>query len=282
MLIDYKHLYLPSDCENNCRNCGYGEELLENKGVKKKISKVEDENIELLGKEPLKSKVFYETLKELKKRGARSIKIRTNARLLSTKKKVKEVIKGGARVFEIEIFGPDSKTHNKVTDSKAGFSQMIEGVKHLNGGPNSFLSARVGITRENQGKLKEISDFVEKMGFHRIIFSLKDTDLHLDDLRKELRKCLDKNTANGIMSLTEGVPPCFLGDNYVYYIKELYTDTIWSYTKLEECENCFYRDICPGVKDEFKKHNYGGKISSLKENKDRKRTRKGVKKLRSR
>jgi sulfatase maturation enzyme AslB (radical SAM superfamily) len=210
----------------------------------------ESDNIILYGGEPTLRNDLLSIITAAREKGYRRIKLVTNGRSFSNVHYLQQVIKSGASLFEITLWGSNPNLHEYLSRTPGSFWETIHGLENLSEIPHDkFVCTRIPVCKENLSDIENIVMTALNTGAHRIILSNQDQNLSVQSAFPHIANAINISIFNRVWILTEGIPFCLM-QGLEQHISEIYTgwDTIYQrmHQKNKECVECIYEDLCPG------------------------------------
>lgn len=158
-------------CNNNCIMCSVRPKSLNYKPrsteeIIKDIKlgrKQGYQRIEFTGGEPTIRKDIILLIQEAKKMRYSEIAISTNARMFSSLKYLRLLIKSGLNRVTTTLYAPNPTDHELITRAPGSFIQTVSGIKNVVG-QNITISVNTVIFSATVKKLRETGEFIAKMG----------------------------------------------------------------------------------------------------------------------
>ncbi len=279
-----------SSCQNACFFCtkipkprGDLEKniKLEKEKLINLVQSFEIEKVDISGNDPGEVENLPELVKEIKEiTHSQSIQLSTHGMTLSNIKFLIDLIKNGVDNFQLPIYGPSDKIHDRLTQNKGSFLLLFKALLNI-GLIRKKYPERIKkvvlitmIMKENQSSLGKLIDFVLKLGFiDELILGLagffpgKDFFLpHIPNfeklsrqlgnfIRKREKQIFQQNLTLRLLD----IPPCISQINwlttyfkppfrgYSYFGKKDQEAPIYMLKeKNKACQQCFYNKECPG------------------------------------
>lgn len=256
-MLYFKKIFLGRRCQNACRSCGAGGREAEppKERIEAAIREASAENVLFWGGEPLLRQDLAELVGLAARRGARRVKLRTNARGLDTGR-LQELLEAGVYFFEVKVAGPDADVHDAVCgrpgayDETCGGLASIRRVTELRGAPlRPYLECTVPIVRENLPLLAFTLQSLLPYEPDRVHFELADPGLSLLKVVPPLRAALENAMFGKVWATTLGLPPCVMA-GWEPHVRENLPGAP-SGRKLKPCKGCVLREVCSGVSPEL-------------------------------
>jgi len=260
-MITYHRLFLGSQCDNDCLVCPARNDE-KNRGLTELIHEFDalddPENIELWGGEPTLHKDLVSLISYARSRGARRIKLATNARSLAEWDVLTSLAEQGCRLFEVKINGSRPETHEAVTGARGSFDQTIQGLQNLGTlsssskeyGSSIYVGARVAVCQANFEDLTSIVSLLISFGVDRIVLARRGSDFLLGEAAQMAANAMKVATLNRTWSVCEGFPPCLMKACEMH-VAELIQPAIQERERLKACRACAYKDICGGPPEDY-------------------------------
>ncbi len=275
-------VYLGPNCNNRCSFCSLNKEDFPRKSaedVRKelKIIKKFADDVKFTGGEVTIRPNIMQIISYAKSLGFKNICIESNGRKFSDKEYARKMIKSGANIFSVFIYGHKPKLHEKLTGVKGSFGETVSGIKNLVRYAGNVLNVEVivAITKLNYKYLSEIAKFSWKLGVGHVTLSFatacgsllinKEAIPTISDVITYITDVL--NTFSDRNMGISYIPPCFLEghEKYINFIKipskmviknPNFTMIIESELKKNmlkgsTCKKCRFDDICYGLWKEY-------------------------------
>ncbi|NWF51498.1 MAG: radical SAM protein [Nitrospirae bacterium] len=258
-MIRYKELFLGPKCDNKCLFCYYrlgNYEQPDFNTINNLLGQTEHDSVVLYGGEPTLRNDLFEIINIVKKNGFRRIKLVSNGRSFSNNQFLLQLIKEGCLLFEIKLWGSNPDIHDYITQTPNSFLQTINGLENLQRlSCDKFICLRILLCRQNFTDIVNMIITGINLGVNRIVLSLEDHNVPLQDLLPYIRIALNISILNRVWILTEGFPFCVMqglehhiGEIYHGYGSKIYPRT---YKYHKNCQHCIYKGICHGVYTEY-------------------------------
>ena len=228
------NLYTTLRCNNNCISCGLGKKSFFRtiKDIKKEIilARNYSENIVITGAEPTIDKNFFSVMDIIKKYNFKNVILTSNGRMFSYDSFTDKVMKKDVIThFVISMHSDKSEIHEKITRVKGSFNQSIEGIKNIIKN-NKFVMADVVISKISFHTLPSLAELIVSLGIKQTnqVYvrpvgvggsNFREITPLLSEIANPVKKSIDIYKNNGIFTLTEGIPYCFM-KNYEKYVGE--------------------------------------------------------------
>lgn len=254
-MIAYQKLCLGPEANADCAPCPAREEekTYDSRGLNNQVDALADpENIELCGSATTLHKDLLSLISRARARGARRIKFVTSGRWLADWDRLKELIDGGCRLFEVRIHGSRPETHEPITGQRGSFNQTLQGLQNLSTLSGSaehegaiYVAARVAVTRANLEDLIPTIALLASLGVDRIILARRGLDLPMTEAAQVVGNAMRVAALNRVWSVCEGFPPCLMKGSEMH-VTELLRPSPSKAKKPKGCRGCTYIDICSG------------------------------------
>lgn len=254
-MIAYQKLCLGPEANADCAPCPAREEekTYDSRGLNNQVDALADpENIELCGSATTLHKDLLSLISRARARGARRIKFVTSGRWLADWDRLKELIDGGCRLFEVRIHGSRPETHEPITGQRGSFNQTLQGLQNLSTLSGSaehegaiYVAARVAVTRANLEDLIPTIALLASLGVDRIILARRGLDLPMTEAAQVVGNAMRVAALNRVWSVCEGFPPCLMKGSEMH-VTELLRPSPSKAKKPKGCHGCTYIDICSG------------------------------------
>ncbi len=254
-MIAYQKLCLGPEATADCGPCPAREEekSYDLRGLNNQVDALADpENIELCGSATTLHKDLLSLISRARARGARRIKFVTSGRWLADWDRLKELIDGGCRLFEVRIHGSRPETHEPITGQRGSFNQTLQGLQNLSTLSGSaehegaiYVAARVAVTRANLEDLIPTIALLASLGVDRIILARRGLDLPMTEAAQVVGNAMRVAALNRVWSVCEGFPPCLMKGSEMH-VTELLRPSPSKAKKPKGCHGCTYIDICSG------------------------------------
>lgn len=259
-MITYHRFFLGSECDNNCTVCPVRNEE-KNRSLTELIAQLDvlpdPENIELWGGEPTLHKDLVSLISYARSRGARRIKLVTNARSLAEWDVLTSLAEEGVRLFEVKINGSRPETHDAVTGVRGSFDQTLQGLQNVSTlsrsdehGNSIYVGARVAVCRANLEDLTSIVSLLISFGVDRIVLARRSSDFLLGEATRVIANAMKVATLNRTWSVCEGFPPCLMKAGEMH-VAELIQPAFQEGERPKGCRGCAYKDICSGPPEDY-------------------------------
>lgn len=254
-MIAYQKLCLGPEANADCAPCPAREEekSYDLRGLNNQVDALANpENIELCGSATTLHKDLLSLISRARARGARRIKFVTSGRWLADWDRLKELIDGGCRLFEVRIHGSRPETHEPITGQRGSFNQTLQGLQNLSTLSSSaehegaiYVAARVAVTRANLEDLIPTIALLASLGVDRIILARRGLDLPMTEAAQVVGNAMRVAALNRVWSVCEGFPPCLMKGSEMH-VTELLRPSPSKAKKPKGCRGCTYIDICSG------------------------------------
>ncbi len=254
-MIAYQKLCLGPEANADCAPCPAREEekTYDLRGLNNQVDALANpENIELCGSATTLHKDLLSLISRARARGARRIKFVTSGRWLADWDRLKELIDGGCRLFEVRIHGSRPETHEPITGQRGSFNQTLQGLQNLSTLSGSaehegaiYVAARVAVTRANLEDLIPTIALLASLGVDRIILARRGLDLPMTEAAQVVGNAMRVAALNRVWSVCEGFPPCLMKGSEMH-VTELLRPSPSKAKKPKGCRGCTYIDICSG------------------------------------
>ncbi len=254
-MIAYQKLCLGPEANADCAPCPAREEekSYDLRGLNNQVDALANpENIELCGSATTLLKDLLSLISRARARGARRIKFVTSGRWLADWDRLKELIDGGCRLFEVRIHGSRPETHEAITGQRGSFNQTLQGLQNLSTLSGSaehegaiYVAARVAVTRANLEDLIPTIALLASLGVDRIILARRGLDLPMTEAAQVVGNAMRVAALNRVWSVCEGFPPCLMKGSEMH-VTELLRPAPSKAKKPKGCRGCTYIDICSG------------------------------------
>ncbi|HOF00864.1 MAG TPA: radical SAM protein [Spirochaetota bacterium] len=278
-ILDLKLTYR---CNNNCLYCCQDRNLrklnsdLTIEYVKKTVNEeLPISKVVLTGGEPTTHSKIVEIIEYLHKKQVPNIQLQTNAKTLSDKIFLKNLINAGINSFGISIHGYNEYTHEAFTNTKNSFSNLVKALENIR-----YFDIPVAlncvVTKHNIDCLDKIYQFVIYNDFANTLqyafihitgnAKLGLTDyVNITEAAEAIKIIIAKNTNPNTKIFTEAIPFCLM-TNYEKNVSELYINdnvVICDFrekkhfrqksfkNKPSTCKKCLFNSICPGTWMEY-------------------------------
>jgi len=261
-LISYQNLFIGGQC-NNCKNCRFTEERYFKpfEEIQKEIEQTKSENICICGGEPTVHPNLLEIVKALKAHGVKRVKIRTNGRMLSNPRVLKEILLAGAHVLEVKMFSADSELQDRLAKSgsavqirkalknikelkcRGPITKMLPGSFNLYRMPTTIL--RIPMLETNIASLGKTAEFACRNGVEEILLDFTCYDGDIARIEKAVSEAVRLSIENNTWIVFEGLPLC-LAPGLEEHVSEIYSKPE-GLRKTKECGGCIFRELCPGI-----------------------------------
>jgi len=253
-VLQYKEIFLGSQCNNKCLYCPICHKDLPQPDLHSlldSLKKRESDNVALYGGEPTLSKELFPIIDAARKNGFRRIKLITNGRALADAQFLYRVAAAGCRLFEITLWGSHPPLHDHLTGTAGSFQETVRGLENLAGFPeDKFVCLRIPVCKENYTDLGNTVATALSFGVHRIVLSVEDHALAFRSVLPHIHNAINISIFNRVWILTEGVPFCLMA-GLEQHIGEIYQGVTTVYERTLEkhryCAECIYRELCFGV-----------------------------------
>ncbi|MEA3430467.1 MAG: radical SAM protein [Nanoarchaeota archaeon] len=266
-------------CNNNCKFCVVAHERKlgtrtteEIKNCLKESKKTCDEVV-FTGGEVTIRKDILEIVSYAKELKYKVIQIQTNGRMFCYEDFCKKMIKAGANVFALALHGHNSKIHDKLTNAKGAFNQVVKGIKNLKKLNQNVITNTV-VVKENYKNLPELAKIFIELKVDQFQFAFvhalgnaeknfNEIVPNISEAAKYIKKGVNIGKNSGIPAMIEGIPYCLL-EGYQESISEnVMPDTeinaisygkvdfskqgrLEAKMKFDFCKECKYDNICEG------------------------------------
>jgi MoaA/NifB/PqqE/SkfB family radical SAM enzyme len=164
------------NCNNNCLFCY---DKLHKNLPEKTTEELKEEiyiafkkgysEIHFIGGEPTIRKDICELIKYAKNLGLKTV-ITTNGRMLAYASFANQLVKSGGSQIFISLHGHNQKVHDRITQSKGAFCQVISGIFNLKKIGFKNLAINTAIVKQNYRFLPEIAKIAVKLKVSRVDF----------------------------------------------------------------------------------------------------------------
>jgi len=238
-------MFVGFSCNNNCVFCSANSfnKSKNNRSTEEVASAIVNnasdyDLIEFLGGEFTIRKDAIQLISLAKKAGYKKISLETNGRMLSNKKFAEKIIKAGLDKISFSLHGSNSKTHDKLTQTKDSFNQALQGISNA-----CELGAFCTVTFViNQLNYKEIPAFVKLIGKYplkSIMFNYMRPEQHLSDQTLKNYLCAYSKTVPYVKQVGQNKKT----DNNT----NLFGSLERSCVKLDRCKVCLKNKVCIGI-----------------------------------
>lgn len=259
-MLRYKKIFVNNQCNNHCLYCLYlNKGLLQPsfESIMAEITDKEQDGIEFYGGEPTIRSDLVSILWTAKKKGFRRIKLTTNGRAFSDIHFLQSIISAGGNIFEIKLWGSTSHLHDSITRVHGSFIETLRGLDNLtNLLEEKFICIRIPVCEQNYLDLENTVAMILGFGINRIILSYADPNLLFRKAMIHIKNAINIAILNRIWILTEGLPFCIM-NGLEPHILEIYSG--WnnsdrrSFQRHKNCINCIFRELCPGIPNDYLK-----------------------------
>lgn len=195
-------------CNNHCVMCSVHsgadrkEEVTFEEAVEQiKRNAIDHNHIEFTGGEPTVRDGLADLIKIAKECGYKQIGISTNGRLLADKEYCDGLVNAGMNYATIAIHGHDPETHEKMTDAKGSFEELVQGIKNLSASGATVSAASV-MNRFNHKTFYKIGELLLSLQ----VPTWAITDLIPDGRAQDLYKELSVSPKEKEEALLETIP----------------------------------------------------------------------------
>jgi hypothetical protein len=253
IMLQFKRIFIGSRCQNSCPFCAAAGREAEpaRAQVEAALREASAENVVFHGGEPLLRTDLPELARLAVRRGARRLKVRTNARALAGTDLLAVLLEAGVYFFEVKVCGPAPEVHDAVCGSR-GFEETFAGlsaireVSELRGAElRPYLECVVPVVKENLDLLEPTLHGLLTFQPDRLHFELSDPDLGLLKAAPYLKAALETALFNKVWATTLGLPLCVMG-GFEPHVREALPGAA-SGRKLKPCKRCVLREVCAGV-----------------------------------
>jgi len=253
-MLHFKRVFTGSGCQNACPFCqAAGREAEPSQAaVEAAIREACAENILFWGGEPLLRPDINELACLAVRRGAKRLKVRTNARKLVEADLLNSLIEAGVWFFEVKVCGPTPEIHDAVCGRRGAFEETMAGIAALRQVTEMrgikltpYLECVVPVVKENLSSLEQAVQSLLAFEPDRIHFELSDLDLPLTRTAAYLRGALETALFNKVWATTLGLPLCVMA-GFEPHVREALPGAPTG-RKLKPCKGCALRDVCAGV-----------------------------------
>jgi len=253
-LLRYKEIFLNNQCNNKCLYCSLRKKppsQLDLNTIITSLEQKKEDNVVFYGGEPTSRNDIFDIINAAKRNAYRRIKLFTNGRAFSNVQFLSQIINAGCYLFEIKLWGSNPSLHDYITQATGSFGETIQGLENLAGlSHEKFVCVRIPICKENYTDLENTVSTALNFGINRVILSLHDYKLPLNQVLPRIKNALNISIFNRIWILTEGLPFCAM-HGLENHMGEIYYgwDTVYDRTFQHHtyCIDCIYRELCPGV-----------------------------------
>ena len=265
---DSNALFVGTKCNCNCVMCPYaetarkGQKMLPLAYLKEWIDYIPSDApfITVTGGEPtLLGKGLLEAADHLNQRLPYTcIQLLTNGRAFSNEEysfSFKKLMGPNWRIA-IPLHGADPVLHDAITQTPSSFTQTVEGIIKLEGGP-AELEVRVVVTRLNCSAMTDIAKYIVD-NFHGIacvnfmglemmgnaVVNSKDVWIDYEEAFKYVRPAIDYLVENGQDVSIYNFPLCTVDRQYWGMCARSISD--YKVTFDSQCDGCRVKEICGG------------------------------------
>jgi len=290
--MNYLHLNLGWNCNNNCITCPeYREKtkkIISKSEILEKIKKIKNmKKLFITGGEPTIHPNFFGILKEIKKKDPKiKITLLSNGRMFSYPSFIEKIKEYNINTFYISLYGTDSKTHDSITRCPGSFRQTIQGINNLIKNKKRVTTSMVinKLLYEDLDKDSEkfIKNFIHGPPLFR--FRLvnivgeaekfqKILNIKFSKIWPDLQKLLDFLIERKIkFKLDNMMPYCLIPKRYHQFIAQkiegkqtlinfndshnkIIIDYQNPFIYIEKCKDCVYIKDCKGINSFYLKYN---------------------------
>lgn len=274
-MLQYKEIFLGNQCDNKCLYCSYRQRdpsQPDFKMITTALNRGEEDSVAFYGGEPTLRSDLSGIILTARQNGYRRIKLITNGKAFSDIQALLQIVNGGCNLFEIKLWGSNPDLHNYLTQTPESFWHTIRGLENLqNLSCDKFICLRIPVCKQNYTDIINMITLGINFGVHRIILSFQNPNLSLKDLLPHIKIAIHISILNRVWILTEGLPFCVM-QGLEPHIGEIYyrhdnTMNLKTYRYHKYCQNCVYKEICPGVEGEYLNQFGDRDFSPIKESK---------------
>jgi sulfatase maturation enzyme AslB (radical SAM superfamily) len=259
-LLRYKKIFLGGPCNNNCIYCPADHKDLPQvdfSTIRNSLDQKESDSVVLHGGEPTLRKDLPDIVNAARDKGFRRIKLLTNGRALSNTHYLGQVMNAGCSLFEITLWGSNPNLHEYLSRAAGSFWETITGIENISAVPHDkFVCLRIPICKGNLSDLENIVITALNLGTNRIILSMQDPALSLQEVLPHIINSINISIFNRVWILTEGLPFCLM-QGLEQHISEIYSGWETLYEKMyqhhKQCAECVYKELCPGTEVRYVK-----------------------------
>lgn len=290
-------------CNNNCLFCVNSDKRnLKNKEKKEIIKEIylaKKQNadiIEFIGGETTIRNDFIEIISTARKLNIPDIVIATNGRMFSDINFAKKAINAGLSTVIFSVHGPNSTIHDKLTQVKGAFKQLIKGIENLKKIGFKNINGNTTIVKQNYRYLSEIAKLYIKYRIRNVEYIFVDPNYggaydnfyklvpKISNAAPYMRKALDIGNNYGFDQWkVRYVPLCYFKThlNQISELNEvrLFDTKHWApdfinndvltsrkivgRIKPEKCKKCKLYNICEGIWKEYLKKYGDGELKPV-------------------
>ncbi len=270
-------------CNNNCKFCYVhaddgempNKSTLQLKGDIDKSRERGTTEIAFLGGEPTIRKDIFELIRYAKSKGFQQVKLTTNGRMLSYPWFVDKLVDAGVTKILFSIHGPNAEIHDKLTQVKGSFDQLMKGIENVKKYSEVIIETNSTMTKENIEYLPDMARLFVKLGMwsSEVIFVfpkgnalkyVKDVVPRYSDASEFMVEAIEIGKESKTKILMRYVPYCIL-PHHIEYIADQFDpaereqlgpdvetlDVIKARKELdraqvEQCEGCKFQLECEG------------------------------------
>lgn len=274
------------NCNNHCDFCAQGDKrsrvkmktFKEISSILRQAKKNGISSVVFTGGEPTLHPNIFEIVREAKKIGFIDIQLQTNGRTFAYYDFCKELKKAGVNQMGPSIHGSKAEIHDKLTNSKGSFNEVVEGIINCKKLGMYVLTNSV-ITSLNYKDLPDLARLLiylkvdqYQLAFVHIIGTAWENRKWIVPkktiIMPYVHKALDIGIKSGVLCYTEAIPYCFM-KGYENCIAEkiipegpvvdadIFVENYGEYRrkkgkiKHKKCQKCFYYKICEGPWREY-------------------------------
>ena len=265
------YLTISKDCNLNCVFCSAKDRNFKqsDKEIMESI-KLADDELQVGGWEPTLSKDVVRWVKNAKKRGVKSIILRTNAVLLAENVDlIRELVDAGVDQFNVNFPSHVSKVCDFITQTKGSYNKKIKALHNLveiAGGDK--VRVTFVINKLNYTTMPGYVRFMAKhfpsilcLGFNLVhvegqVENRKYLVPKLSDISPYLIKAMQFCKKRNMVMVVDDIPLCFMNgfEDFAIYVWTL-PNGDESYlphtTHHKACNTCQLPSICPGVDNAY-------------------------------
>ena len=223
-------LKLGYSCNNNCRFCA----VADKRGRRSKnLTDVEGDLragradgadfLVITGGEPTLDPKLVDIITMAHRLGYRDVQLQTNARMLSYRDLVNDLVAAGLTQVVPAVHGHVAALHDHLTKSPGAFDQAIAGLRNVCDAPLTVITNTV-VAKPNYAVLPDIARFLIEFGPDSMQFDfvhpMGNAEVEADTIvpvisqaARYVAEALDVTTSAGIPAFYEAIPYCLMPDH---------------------------------------------------------------------
>ncbi|MCE5324349.1 hypothetical protein LLG46_13700 [bacterium] len=273
----YDFIHTGAVCPNNCEFCSQrGGKYIDLTSI---VSEINDTrppcNLYFGEGDAAGSPHVIKALKTASIWGLRRVKLKTTGTPLLQNDRLMELVHAGILLYEIDILGPDAKTHDDIAGRSGAYSdacRAIRSIKQVR--PRGFqinelfLFLSVPVFGGNIEHVSAITKEIIKYRPDRVVYKYAGNADYRDSI-SAIGACIPKLLDAGIWPVLSGFPFCVVG-GLEYHCQEIYDRQVVPAIG-ESCGKCVFSRVCCGMEEELGRtylepvleHKYADEINKI-------------------